>query len=579
VKDTKSAKAKKELAHARKEIARLEAAQTQQRIETEQHLMELRSVKSNHAQLEADFAATQSQLNELRTKMEVEKNVPRPMQLSVDVFANVAFEAELMGTIQKIVSSAALTPLSKIQSCLKAITLYYNQRIHVLEEGLAARSRDFEDLSRTLNEFLMDLTIALNDQPLTIETVENQKGLKQIVQGVSHLRQANADLNHALLGLKEFAAHFTEVFGNVDECSINAVDLLKRSLADQHSLAARKAKEVKSLKRENAQLAAVLTKVQSEHSSRLTEVTQNFESVSQELETATVALRAAETENQRLQSELNTVRRSLKRFQTQSGPSAPPGDPSVPQIAANLTAVQREYGDLQQKYGALLEESRAEADKSRQLNEKQRLEIGRLQRQLAEAATAISRASESLTERLESEKAELREAHERLLGQLRHELAEQRNDIKRLSLLLEEADHQNAVLRQANAKLAKRGEKAAREAHALKAASTKEKQLAKLSVVASRVSLEGEFDERVNDLRTRVEAEKRRLIAWAAEAFKEFFDPQEEMNERSFRAVVSRACEELDRLSGADQSVRRLLAVPAGQTTEDAVARLVIGEL
>jgi hypothetical protein len=144
---------------------------------------------------------------------------------------------------------------------------------------------------------------------------------------------------------------------------------------------------------------------------------------------------------------------------------------------------------------------------------------------------------------------------------------------------LREAEGQNTGLRKANSQLTRRAEKAADEAQALKAASAKEKQLAELSVVANRVSLEGQFDQRFNDLKTRVEVEKRRLYSWVAEAFKHFFDPKEEMNERSFRAIVNWAREELDRLTAADQAIRRLLVVPDGQTTEDAVARLAIGEL
>jgi hypothetical protein len=50
----------------------------------------------------------------------------------------------------------------------------------------------------------------------------------------------------------------------------------------------------------------------------------------------------------------------------------------------------------------------------------------------------------------------------------------------------------------------------------------------------------------------------------------------EEIDQRSFKRVVSQARDELDRLAASDWAIRRLVEAADHQTTEDAVARLVL---
>jgi hypothetical protein len=102
---------------------------------------------------------------------------------------------------------------------------------------------------------------------------------------------------------------------------------------------------------------------------------------------------------------------------------------------------------------------------------------------------------------------------------------------------------------------------------AAKSVQAKEKRLVELSTVAGRAAIENEFVQSLDELKTRTHADKRRLYGLGAEAFSRFFNPLTELDERGFRSVVNQAREELERLTAADQAIRRFVNAGEHQTT------------
>lgn len=80
----------------------------------------------------------------------------------------------------------------------------------------------------------------------------------------------------------------------------------------------------------------------------------------------------------------------------------------------------------------------------------------------------------------------------------------------------------------------------------------------------------------MNDERLKFEAEKRRICGYSIEAFKLFFDANLSIDEKSYRNVVDMAKDELTKLTHSDASIRRIVAARDGQTTEDAVAQVIM---
>ena len=92
----------------------------------------------------------------------------------------------------------------------------------------------------------------------------------------------------------------------------------------------------------------------------------------------------------------------------------------------------------------------------------------------------------------------------------------------------------------------------------------------------SKIAAESHYAMKLEEQRQKSEAEIRKMCANTADAFRDFFDANEQMSERSFRAILEKAHDELARLSKSDAAIRRIVKAAERQTTEDAVAQAVM---
>ena len=72
------------------------------------------------------------------------------------------------------------------------------------------------------------------------------------------------------------------------------------------------------------------------------------------------------------------------------------------------------------------------------------------------------------------------------------------------------------------------------------------------------------------------EAEKRRIFSFAGTNFSQFVDSTYQMDERSYRNLIDIASSELKRLSTSERTLRSMLSASESQTTEDALAQILI---
>ena len=106
----------------------------------------------------------------------------------------------------------------------------------------------------------------------------------------------------------------------------------------------------------------------------------------------------------------------------------------------------------------------------------------------------------------------------------------------------------------------------------------RERKLMESTVRAQKVQVEAQYNTRLEEQRNKFESEKRRLFAMGTEAFHNFFNPSEQIYERSFRCVLDKARDTITRLNNSDLSIRRMLCAGEHQTTQDAVAQLLMSK-
>ncbi|OHT04981.1 hypothetical protein TRFO_27429 [Tritrichomonas foetus] len=165
---------------------------------------------------------------------------------------------------------------------------------------------------------------------------------------------------------------------------------------------------------------------------------------------------------------------------------------------------------------------------------------------------------------------------EKVITELQQNLENARNDLEKISKQLTAA---NKKLKQAKnyclqAKLEK--EKLQQEIESQRERLEREKQITETESKASVLKAESDYTAKLDEQKGKWEKDKRRYFSFVADQFRQFFNPQDSIDEKSFRDVVSRARDELIRLNAIDSSVRRLVGADNRQKTEDAVAQIVM---
>jgi chromosome segregation ATPase len=189
----------------------------------------------------------------------------------------------------------------------------------------------------------------------------------------------------------------------------------------------------------------------------------------------------------------------------------------------------------------------------------------------------FSEAERLLVDRAESEKAHITETFKQAQAELQKQCDGHRSDIQRLAEELAGSERRLKDGKAQILELRREVQRLEKDAHSLDDQMEREKRLHEAALRAAALGAESESAARLNEQKAHTENEKRRILAYVAEAFKQFFNPQEVIDETAFRHVVLRARDELAALVDLNQAVRRIVRASAHQKTEDAVAQAVMG--
>jgi hypothetical protein len=80
----------------------------------------------------------------------------------------------------------------------------------------------------------------------------------------------------------------------------------------------------------------------------------------------------------------------------------------------------------------------------------------------------------------------------------------------------------------------------------------------------------------LEDAKKLYDAKQRNIFRFVADAFRGFYNPSDNIDERMFRSVVGQTKRELERMSQAEQQVRRLLGAVDGHPIQDALAQYLL---
>ena len=90
------------------------------------------------------------------------------------------------------------------------------------------------------------------------------------------------------------------------------------------------------------------------------------------------------------------------------------------------------------------------------------------------------------------------------------------------------------------------------------------------------MNYESKYSSKLAEAKANLNSEKHDIFSFVCNEFRENFDPQDPINERSFRKCVIKTKDELRKLQKMESAVRKMVGASPAQNTADAVAKVIV---
>lgn len=557
------------------EKERLIQSEKEAKNETEKAANEKKTLLEQISKLQYDLADARQRASQAVPLTEEDIIPPSAWQMT-------DADSSLSQRIAKIASNNALHAVSKLQQCFKAIASYYTKQIDQMRHTAEESSAQSQKMLTLLSDFVISLSIALNDKAVNIdEFIQYPDISASLISRVNGLRAQITELTRAKEILQSIIDGVAATFGITDSTDISNKLNNVRGQVDE-KLAAMD-RRIKKLKEMNTDLNDQITLLKAENeklSSDFSRAKSTLETMNKQCEELSVANRKLKSENaasKRALSDLEErAENAAKQFRANDEESKRAAVQAVNSIKNELGLTIEHLTAELQKANSTIAEADAKIQKQCRTIHAQKASLAEKERDLAALKQQAEISARRSSEVSAIEKRQAQESHERAIREITSQCDKFRQDVAALSQQstkrekqLKESKNEIAQLRREISRLEK--ELACKEEEA-----EREAKIAESALRGAQMTAESQFTARLSEHRMKWEAEKRRILAFAADELRQFFNASEAIDEHSFRSLICKAKEEISRLQRSDSAIRRMVGASGRQTTDDAVAQLVL---
>lgn len=548
------------------------------------------STKSELEEAQARIASLTDELSILR-----QQNDEKPSLTVEDVIPSYAwrfseFDQELAQRIEKVALNPLLQPVSKLNNVYKVIQKYIQEVVKQKDDSFQNLFDEIQNLKTKVNKFIVDISILLSLNPLTISDFLNCNGSDAICKKLSHLIQEQENSKRKEACFQSFAEFLISTFDNErafnlnDFCSNNSgfqsyLTNLKNQMVLLSTKLSEKCRKLHALKTVIKDLKKSTTKEITSLKSQLNEQ----KSISSNLKKDNDMLHEI---NHKLKSELHSYKKNFSDFQQKTEEKESLLQDEYEQKINNAQSIHcmseqslKKQVDLLLKekennrstidnYESSINHLKTVIDKDqRDIREKEKMIVT-----LTSERDAVQAQAES---KFKQEKEQIIKSYEKAINEIKKQFDNSRTDLERISCDLSASLKKNRSAKNSIVTLKKEKMRLENEIKALYDQVKRERQISEADVNNKIMSAETNFSKKLHDYKTKCENEKKRIFSYVASEFRQFFNPSEIIDEKSFRYLLARIKKEYDKLYYSDTNVRRLVGAAPQQPTEEAVAHLM----
>lgn len=523
-------------------------------------------------------------LQDAQRKLDKKPSIRENDILPPETWRTSMFDSEVNKRIDELASNTSLQPVSKLQNIYQVLKRHYECVKECKDKSITDTEKEVEMYRSALSGFIVDVSVALVDSPFTIQDFFNKKAGETIVQTISRLRSrldsSIAECESVKSSFSQFCSAFNIPFDGKASDVVTIASTLRARIEKQNQELSESRKKVHLLKESYREAASKsqareldlinqateLKYLNDDLTKKNTTLSSEIDTLKQENKMVTMKLDEVSEEFNQLQNSFDEkVNVSVEDIRKQATVMANEVRAQVAHVEAEAARFVAEKADYEKKFKDL--QTKATLLKS---------EKSQVESQFTDYKTESEMNMETIVKRHLDEKNRIENAFNETINNLKSQLESNRLDIQKLSSNVNQSNTQISSLKSSIRKLQSDKRRLESDAKIAKEQMEREKLILESQMRKRIIDVESQFNNRLDQVRSQYEAEQRRIYTYAAEQFKKFFNPTQQFNERAFKQTLESVKDELSRLTQSDNAIRRILGASDCQTTEDAVASLVV---
>lgn len=577
---------KKLLARKEARISELMSDLHKKEQENDDLSMKLRDLELNIASKDDEINKIKQEYNEYFIRNESKKNVTADDLLPPGSFRYTNFDSSLVAEIDKIVSNESLQLPSKIEHCFRSIDDHYKKRLNEVQKLYQESVEESSELRNKMKTLITEVTIELtgkpylfdpnknNDSQITCSTVIEsiQKVVSEFVNKYNLMSREKDQLQSVLCHLGTIL-ETDDVIGKVDQIRDQLLVLSKRVLALK--------KKNKANCKENRELKGQLSSETSRLTSELDLCQTSCSELEKKITSQNDTIKKLRIQNRQLNNELKDAIEGKKELEA-----------TLTENAENqLGSLNSKYQQLENQYKStinghqhqildLKDVNSSLENKIKQLEAQNKASLDKINSLMAEMDEIRNEneiQNQNLIQKFNTEKNSMKKSFDQAIDELKKKNEENREDIEEMSKCIASRDSTIDDLQKTIKILNVHKIKATNEAQSLREQIGREKKLAEATIKSQTCSIETKYKEKIETIKAQCTEEQHKMVHYVIDAFRTTFCGFiGKMEEKPFKILIDRIRDNYIKLQDSDQAIRRMLNVSERQTTQDAVAQLLI---
>lgn len=537
------------------------------------------SLQLENEELKSKLTDLNGELNDLNDQLAMKPEIKVDDIMPDSAFRFKEFDSSLSQQIEQVSVNQYLSPQSKLSKIYNLILNHYNQILKEKNENFEKLSSHFDDAKKKMNAFLVDLSIGLSFNALTFDDFISFGGQKLIekavtsLKSVDELKRKNSQLFSIVSQISgEFGLQYgTDVYSQISFLSKSITshftnsrqtdqkynELKKRNKASKRSFLSK----ITSLEQCKSELIKKCNEVQIENDG----LTKKNQELKKEVHLYKLKLNSlketTKTNEENLRDENQSILDDMtKRFLTEKA-----------QLNGQIEKMKNEN----EKAKLTISDTNLSCGKLKTLIEKHKNEIKKQQEEIEAFKKEKENEINLLNEKFLNEKKQLTKTFENAINEMKIQCENQRIENSKISQKLAAKKTKNDQLLCSISQLKRENQKLESCVKSLEEQISREKVVADASLKNKIMSVESKCAQQIHEANAKIESEKRRIISIAIDEFRNFSNSSKSLDERSYKSLLSRIKNELEKLSKTDSNIRRLTGAQPYQATDEAVAKIM----